>query len=190
MLGKWFLTLSNFALTIDVWTSRANHSYLSASEHYINKQWKLQAHVLDAHEFPADNTGVNLASELEDILAEWKLPSHKLIAATTNNCSKIVLAIGILEWEHVRCFSHTLQLGVKAAMNILEVSKALAHARRLVSHFHHSRKSSYLLKQKQRALKHAELSLVQVCRQTISTQVNLYGFQCTFLGAMCIQLFV
>ena len=40
------------------------------------------------------------------------------------------------------------------------VSKAVARCRRLVSHFHHSSKSSYLLKKKQEDLHHPTHSLI------------------------------
>ena len=42
-----------------------------------------------------------------------------------------------------------------------QVSKALGRARRLVSHFHHSSKSSYVLKQKQNDLHVDKLNLVK-----------------------------
>ena len=67
----------------------------------------------------------------------------------------------ILGWPHMPCFSHTLQLAVEDAMKLPEVSKALARCRRLVSHFNHSSKSTYLLRQKQADLHHKQLSLVQ-----------------------------
>ena len=44
---------------------------------------------------------------------------------------------------------------------IPEVSKALARCRRLVSHFNHSSKSTYLLKQKHKDLHHSQRSLIQ-----------------------------
>ena len=59
------------------------------------------------------------------------------------------------------CFSHTLQLAVEEVVKIPVVSKALARCRRLVSHFNHSAKSTYMLKQKQSHLQHKQLALVQ-----------------------------
>ena len=70
-------------------------------------------------------------------------------------------AIEILSWQHFGCFAHTLQLGVKKTMQVPQVSKALRHARNLVGHFHHSSKSSYILKQKQTDLHTDHLNLIQ-----------------------------
>jgi len=58
------------------------------------------------------------------------------------------------------CFSDTLQLAVEKAMTLLEVSRALARCRCLVSHFNHSSKSTYLLEQKQEDLHHRQHSLL------------------------------
>ena len=46
-------------------------------------------------------------------------------------------------------------------MAVPEITKVLARCRRLVSHFNHSSKSSYLLKEKQRDLHHKQHNLVQ-----------------------------
>ena len=65
----------------------------------------------------------------------------------------------------VSCFSHTLQLAVEDAVKIPAVSKALARIRRLVTHFNHSPKATYVLKQKQQLLQHTDLTLILVLFQ-------------------------
>ena len=83
---------------------------------------------------------------MKETLEQWNLPDNNLVAATTDNARYIVLAIDMLNWQHFSCIAHTLQLGVQKVMAIPQVTKALAHARRLVSHFTHSSKSSYVMK--------------------------------------------
>ena len=152
--------IQHFAITTDMWTSRANHSYCSLTVHYINDSFKLQSHLLEAKEFSDRHTGNNIAEELPVILDRWGLKPEMLSAATTDNGSNIVSAMEILKWTHMRCFSHTLQLAVHATLNLHKVSKAVSRCRRLVNHFHHSYKSSYLLRQKQEDLKHDQYSLI------------------------------
>ena len=154
--------MNHFAITTDAWSSRAGHSYITCTVHYITPSWKLQRHLLDISECSVNHTAVNLASELEAILNNWGVCVIDMSECTTDNASNIVSAMSVLEWPHFRCFGHTLQLAVKEAIEIPQVTKAIACARRLVSHFHHSTKSSYVLQQKQAALKHDQLSLVQV----------------------------
>lgn len=67
----------------------------------------------------------------------------------------------VLGWGHFRCFSLSLQLAIIRALDIQQVSRALAHARNSVTHFHHYPRSRNLLKEKQSDLKHPSHSLVQ-----------------------------
>ncbi len=134
----------HFAVTTDLWTSRAKHAYTGLTVHYITGEFSLQSHLLETKEFPESHTGENIAEELEGILQEWNLPLDRLSAVTTDNGSNIVRAADILGWQRMPCFSHTLQLAVEKAMSLPEVSRALARCRRLVSHFNHSSKSTYI----------------------------------------------
>ena len=129
--------------------------------HYVSEAFKLQSHMLGTFESPASHTAENVVEALQHILQDWKLPADSLSIATTDNGRNIALAMEILGWPHMPCFSHTLQLAVQDVMKLPEVSKALARCRRLVAHFNHSAKSTYLLRQKQADLHHKQLSLVQ-----------------------------
>ena len=160
-IGKAVESAQRYAVTTDLWTSRAKHAYTGLTVHNIAGDFSLQSHLLETKEFPDTHTANNIAIELEAILQEWNLPLDKLCAATTDNGSNIVLAAEILEWQRMPCFSHTLQLAVEKAMSLPEVSRAIARCRRLVSHFNHSSKSTYLLKQKQDNLHHPHHSLIQ-----------------------------
>jgi len=150
-----------FSLTTDAWTSQASHSYITHTVHYIDEEWNLCGNILHTAEITAEHTAVNLSSELKNSLAKWDLSEEKLVAVITDNARNIVNAIELLHWQHFGCFAHTLQLGVKKVMELTPVAKALGRGRNLVSHFHHSTKSSYVLKQKQIDLHTDELSLIQ-----------------------------
>ena len=89
------------------------------------------------------------------------LTESDIVGITTDSGSNILAAVDLLQWPHVSCFSHTLQLGVEKAMKLPQVAKTLARCRRLVGHFNHSAKSSYLLKKKQLDLHHVKHSLIQ-----------------------------
>ena len=150
-----------FAITTDLWTSRSKHAYIGITIHYVTSQFDLRNHLLATKEFSDSHTAENLTEILQRILSEWKLSKDAVSAVTTDNGSNIVLAIDLAGWVRLSCFSHTLQLSVERAMAIPEITKVLARCRRLVSHFNHSSKSSYLLKEKQRDLHHKQHNLVQ-----------------------------
>ena len=150
-----------FAVTCDGWSSRANHSYNAVTLHYIDSNWEMCDHLLEVAASTVDHTAQNLAACLEDAFARWKLPISCLSGMTTDNARNIISALDSLEWPHLGCFAHTIQLSVQKAMEVPEVAKALGRARRLVGHFHHSVKSTNILRQKQKDLHYPESSLSQ-----------------------------
>jgi len=151
-----------YAVTCDGWSSRANHSYISVTLHYINNEWELKCFLLEAGEMVEQHTAINLANYLEEVLARWNLPVAHISAVVTDNASNITAAIARLELQCLGCFSHTLQLSVHKALSLPAISKAVGRGKRLVSHFHSSVKSTNILRQKQRDLKHKEHKMIQV----------------------------
>ena len=160
--------ISSYSCTTDMWTSRAQHAYISLTVHYLDDDFSLCNNLLAVKEFSETHTGSNIADELESMLQEWNLSLDGLTSFTTDNGINVANAIDMMGRIRVPCISHCLNLAVDKACSISDVSKALARCRRLVSHFNHSSKSSYLLKQKQEILSHPSHSLIQ----DVSTRWN------------------
>lgn len=140
----------HYSITTDLWTSRANQAYYCVTILYITPNFTLSSHLLETKEFSDSHSAENVAMELRSILDQWELSTENVVAATTDNYANVVRAIQINDWLNVPCFSHTLNLAVEKVLLLPKVSKAVARCRRLVSHFHHSSKSTYLLKTKTR----------------------------------------
>ena len=100
-------------------------------------------------------------TDLQEVFSQWNLSPSNLASFVTDNGSNIVCAFTLLGWPCVSCFSHTLHFAVEEVFKIPAVLKELARLRQVVSHFNHSPKATYVLKQKQQLLQHAELKLVQ-----------------------------
>ena len=86
-----------FSGTADLWSSCTSEPYLSFTVHYIDTNWDLQTHCLQAHYMPEDHTGVQLQDALTVTLEQWKLDHHKLTAITTGSASNIKLAWQLLK---------------------------------------------------------------------------------------------
>ena len=115
-----------FSLTTDLWTSRANHAFTGVTAHFFDNSFDLHHYLLATKEFPEAHTAVNIADELQNILQEWEIKGDMVSTITTDNGANITLAVRILDWFHVPCFSHTLQLGVEKVLKIPAVKKASA----------------------------------------------------------------
>jgi len=82
-------TCKKISFTTDMWTSRATHTYVSFTLHYINEQYELKHYLLETKEFTEAHTANNIAEEMRNILSEWELDTMDLVAATTDNATNI-----------------------------------------------------------------------------------------------------
>lgn len=64
-------SVSYFATTADLWSSRTSEPYLSLTIHFIDKDWNLVSLCLQMVYFPEDCTGEAIAAGLADALASW-----------------------------------------------------------------------------------------------------------------------
>ena len=117
--------VSSYAITTDIWSPRAIHSYMGATIHFIDTNFYL----LDVKELLDNHTEDNIAEHLSEIMNDWHL-SSMTSGVTTDNGSNILKAVDTLHWCHVPCFSHTLQLAVQVATKLSVVSRAIAHCKR------------------------------------------------------------
>lgn len=65
---KELSTISYFATTTDIWTSRTCDPYISLSVHFIDGDWNLKSKCLETAYFPEDHTGEFIAQNLTDAL--------------------------------------------------------------------------------------------------------------------------
>ena len=130
-----------FAITTDTWTSIANESYIGVTCHYIDTEWKLLSKCLAVRSHPERHTGENLALSLKEILEQF-LPGKVPVGCVTDNGLNISGAVAFLQWTHIPCFAHTLQLRLRLAFKEESISNLLARCRSIVGHFKHSSTAS------------------------------------------------
>lgn len=66
------IDIESVCLTADLWTSRANESYLAVTGHY-NKEDYLKSIVLDCSNFEDSHTSENIQTMLNEMISEWNL---------------------------------------------------------------------------------------------------------------------
>ncbi|XP_073699819.1 E3 SUMO-protein ligase ZBED1-like [Garra rufa] len=135
----------HYALTTDLWTSRATQPYMSVTIHYISKDWILCARCLQTAYFPDDHTGAMIAQGLRDALESWGLQECHLVCVTTDNATNNISAMELNEWERLQCFGHRLQLAIENALKALTpastkqaVERAVGVCKKVVSAFSNS----------------------------------------------------
>uniref|UniRef100_A0A1X7T419 Uncharacterized protein n=1 Tax=Amphimedon queenslandica TaxID=400682 RepID=A0A1X7T419_AMPQE len=119
-----------------MWSSIGLTPYMSFTQHFIDKDWKLNSLALAAHFLPEDYTADILVDALKVTMSEWSLTADNLVCLTTDNGSNIVSAARKLGCTQLSCFGHNLDLAItKAVPKDKRCDRALAVARRIVSSF-------------------------------------------------------
>ena len=150
-------------ITTDMWTSQHQvKGYLTLTTHFIDSEWALHSFVLATLEVPMEHTAENIGKVMTDVLFEYDI-SEKIIAATTDNGTNVIKAVNQLNFLHMPCVGHTLNLAVKKCFELSQVSKALARIRKLVGHFHRSTKAMSNLSEKQKLLGIKSHHLINDC---------------------------
>ena len=95
------------------------------------------------------HTSENITNALQKAVGVWKV-EEKLVATTTDNTRNIVKVVCTeLQCQHVPCFAYSLQIGVRAALDLPAVSEVIVHCRKVVTCFqkHHVAQTALRAKQ-------------------------------------------
>ena len=116
------------SVTLDFWTSHATESYLGVTVHLISADWVLKTYILQTRNVKGHHTAEYVAECIRHVTVEWEIPD-KLCGITTDNARNIVAAARQLPWIRIPCVAHTLQLAVKAGLDVEAVQRVLARCR-------------------------------------------------------------
>ena len=111
---------------------------MTITAHYISDEWKLESNVLCTTEMAERHTGSNSASRICEVLGAWNILDSRVSALVTDNASNMTVALSNLEWSHMPCFAHTLQLAVNKGLDANSLNQLSSPARKLVGHAQYS----------------------------------------------------
>ena len=127
-----------FAATTDLWTSCANHPYLSYTIHFITNNWSLQSFCLDTVPLFEDHTGQNIIEAIQDVSTNWNLSTEYLVATTTDNGSNFIAGMNSAGCLRISCFGHNLDLAINKALNVSSIQQAIRKCHTLIELFNRS----------------------------------------------------
>lgn len=105
-------SVSYFATTADLWSSRTSEPYLSLTVHFIDQDWKLVSLCLQTVYFHEDHTGEAIADRLADALTSWGLREDRQVCITTDSGTNIIKAAELNRWTRLQCFGHRLNSAI------------------------------------------------------------------------------
>jgi len=153
-------TQASISLTTDGWTSVSTESYITYTAHYISQDFFLHSHVLATKFTPQSHTGDNLFAELDSLCNIWNVQG-KISSIVTDNAANIVNAITKSKIPNQRCFAHTLELSVNAALK--HIDSLLEKLKRRSSYFKRSALATQALLKYQIELHINQHKLKQSC---------------------------
>ncbi|XP_057694544.1 E3 SUMO-protein ligase ZBED1-like [Corythoichthys intestinalis] len=162
-IEKDILNVDFFAVTTDIWSSRAMEPYLSTSIHFIDGDFEMKSWCLQTSFFPQDNTGEAVAQGLREIITSWSLQEERLVCFTTSSQSNVAKAAALNEWPRLECFGYRVHLAIENAMNDPEIEHAVGVCKKIVSRFSYSYRLKKELAWAQKELKLPEHGLKVEC---------------------------
>ncbi|KAL0879296.1 hypothetical protein ABMA27_003075 [Loxostege sticticalis] len=107
--------IEKICLTVDLWTSKANESYIAITGHFINNNFKMQSVLLSCEHFSDRHTSANIQDFLSNTAREWNI-ADKINFVISDNAANVQKALQDLGWKHFGCYGHTLNLIVQNAL--------------------------------------------------------------------------
>lgn len=182
--------MASLAFTSDIWTSRANESYISLTCHFLDTLFKLTRYNLSTSHFPGAHTATRIASILEGLVAEWDIPVNNFpVYVVTDNARNIRAAMHALPWFERTCFAHTLQLAINDAKEMTPgLSVLCKKARAIVGHYKHSPKAHDRLNCCQKKLNKPPLRVIQDVQTRWNSEVAMFSRLVELREAITIDL--
>ena len=85
-------TCESASLTIDLWTAKSKHEYISITLHWMLEDFKIYNYLFCMKHMPYPYTGTNIISFLKNKVVEFGL-KEKITCIVTDNGSNMVNAI-------------------------------------------------------------------------------------------------
>lgn len=124
------------SITTDSWTSRATTSYQAITAHYL-LNWELKSALLGCFECHERHTAEYIKNELYRLLLDWNI-QNKTFVCVTDNAANMKAAIRLINYEHLPCIAHTLNLVVRAGLQDCGLEELIKKIKAIVGHFHKS----------------------------------------------------
>jgi len=150
---------SAVCITCDGWTNINTTAFYGLTAHFFDSEFNLQSALLECSEFTERHTSQNIANWVRDTLKKFKI-DYKICAMVTDNASNMKAAAGILNFRHIPCFAHSLNLAVQSAI-ANSIKKTVDKVKSAVQFFKQSAQATQKLAEMQKTFNLKVLKLKQ-----------------------------
>lgn len=126
-----------FCITTDAWSSINCTSYIALTAHYVDDDFKLKSVLLECSANESSHTSEMLSRELIRVTSEWGI-RDQIIFAVSDNASNIQKALQDIGWKHMGCTAHTINLIVRAGLQVGEIETVIHKVKEIVKYIKRS----------------------------------------------------
>ena len=107
----------NISFTTVIWTNVSNHSFISVTEHCLDRNFTSSTVVLRVVSFVESHTAANISTLLQGVLNGYNISKHKVLIFVSDNAANITKGIHFAGCQSLPCFLHSLQLVIKDSLH-------------------------------------------------------------------------
>lgn len=150
------------SITLDIWSSRANRSYLGLLLHYVDDTFTYSTKCLVLREFPKQHTGVEVWRLIRQVADFYDLSLPVIVAGVSDSGSNMVSAMANAPFPHERCAAHQIQRIIITSINTLpQLVDMLKKVKKLIRFFNKSPKATEYLRASQEHTQTKRLKFIQ-----------------------------
>jgi len=118
LFDKLLLETNARALTLDLWTSCTDKSYLGMTIHYLDINFLPIKIIPIPKIFSWSHSAINILNTVKEELQKWKI---NITAITSDNALKMLAAFKKEELTHLGHVAHTLNLSVQKGLSACKI---------------------------------------------------------------------
>ncbi len=147
----------DIVLTCELWSSRAEDSYLTVGCHFVDIHGKLKSYILKTTSLFGDESAANIQHQLSTIMEAWRVREkvHSVVRAGMPQMKKVQT-----KWTHMPCFADTLNVVFKELMSGDELSNVLRKCQNIVRFFKYDSEAERMLRDFQNCLEMEQKELI------------------------------
>ncbi|KAF3690541.1 Zinc finger BED domain-containing protein 1 [Channa argus] len=157
-LQNTLASVDDVTLTCELWSSRPEDSYLTASAHFVDNLGNLRSYTLQTTCLFGDESAANIQNQLTAIMEVWGIKEkvHTVVRAGMPQMKRVKV-----KWRDMPCFADTLNMIFKDLMGNDELSNVLRKCQDIIRFFKYNSDAERKLReiQQQLGMKQEELIL-------------------------------
>ncbi|XP_044217562.1 zinc finger BED domain-containing protein RICESLEEPER 1 [Thunnus albacares] len=147
----------DIVLTCELWSSRAEDSYLTVGGHFVDRLGNLKSYMLNTANLFRDESATNIQNQLSAVMEDWGIKEkvHSVVRAGMPQLEKVKT-----KWRHMPCFASTLNGVCQDLLSDNKLVNVLRKCQNIVWFFKCNTEAERKLRETQRGMRMKQDELI------------------------------